>query len=200
MVVYAYDAEFLEHGPTRPISLISIGIVASDGRELYLQYCYADWATIQHLEDPWLKENVLPYLDHFNMEQVCPDWGAILDERRGGHFTTPWRTREQMRLAIFEFMNPDVHGPIEKMVGYFPSYDHVVFCQIFGRMIDLPKGFKQWTWCLKQWASDHGIEYLGRHVPHDPTLDGPEHRAISDARWTMRAYQWAMAQTGVPNG
>lgn len=34
--------------------------------------------------------------------------------------------------------------------GYYSSYDHVVLCWLFGKMIDLPKGFPMYTIDLKQ--------------------------------------------------
>lgn len=37
-----------------------------------------------------------------------------------------------------------------KLHGYYSSYDHVVFCWLFGKMKDLPKGFPMFTFDLKQ--------------------------------------------------
>jgi len=53
---YFLDTEFIEDG--RTIDLISIGIVAEDGRELYAESseCNLERAS------PWVKENVLPHL------------------------------------------------------------------------------------------------------------------------------------------
>lgn len=34
--------------------------------------------------------------------------------------------------------------------GYYSAYDHVALCWLFGRMIDLPKGFPKYTIDLKQ--------------------------------------------------
>lgn len=53
---YFLDTEFVEDGHT--IDLISIGIVAEDGREFYAESseCDLDRAS------PWVKENVLPHL------------------------------------------------------------------------------------------------------------------------------------------
>lgn len=53
---YWFDTEFIENGKT--IELLSIGIVAEDGRVLYLESseCNANGAS------PWVIENVLPHL------------------------------------------------------------------------------------------------------------------------------------------
>ena len=53
---YFYDTEFLEDG--RTIDLISIGIVAEDGRELYLVNANAPWSRIRRHD--WLMDNVVP--------------------------------------------------------------------------------------------------------------------------------------------
>lgn len=53
---YWFDTEFIEDGKT--IDLLSIGIVAEDGRELYLEILEADWSKASD----WVKANVLPAL------------------------------------------------------------------------------------------------------------------------------------------
>lgn len=50
---YWFDTEFIEDGKT--IDLLSIGIVAEDGRELYLEILEADWSKASQ----WVKDNVL---------------------------------------------------------------------------------------------------------------------------------------------
>lgn len=55
---YWYDTEFHEDGHT--VDLISIGIVAEDGREYYAVNHDADWDRVKKNE--WLCENVVPHL------------------------------------------------------------------------------------------------------------------------------------------
>ena len=66
MTTYCYDTEFLEDGTT--IELISIGIVASDGREYYA--VNSDMDTERIYGDPWLKENVWPHLPEIGRAHV----------------------------------------------------------------------------------------------------------------------------------
>jgi hypothetical protein len=54
---YFFDTEFIEDGKT--IDLISIGIVAEDGRELYLISNEYD----ESKASDWVKENVLKHID-----------------------------------------------------------------------------------------------------------------------------------------
>lgn len=57
-----YDCEFLEDG--RTIDLISIGMVAEDGRELYAvaEEIQRDPLRSRICEHQWLMENVIPHL------------------------------------------------------------------------------------------------------------------------------------------
>ncbi len=51
------DTEFIEDG--RTIDLISIGVVAEDGREFYAESGEVDLTRA----NPWVRDNVLPHLD-----------------------------------------------------------------------------------------------------------------------------------------
>lgn len=55
---YFYDTEFLDNGTT--VDLISIGIVAEDGREYYA--VNLDMPTVKIRDSEWLMENVMPQL------------------------------------------------------------------------------------------------------------------------------------------
>lgn len=60
MTRFFYDTEFLERGPFHPINLISIGIVAEDGREYYGVNGEVELTPIAN--HAWLVENVVPHL------------------------------------------------------------------------------------------------------------------------------------------
>lgn len=201
---YYMDCEFIENGKT--IDLISIGIVAADGRELYLQSAEFD---PQHASD-WVKEHVFPHLvlcPHIHVRgepSVYVDLlahdqkGQCTFERPakgisglsgikpsdamliGAHADCPWRTREQIKREILHFMDISQYG-FPELWGYFSAYDHVAFCQIFGKMLDLPHGFPMYTRDLKQWA-----DQLGN--PHLPDAGKGEHHALADAKWNQRVY------------
>jgi hypothetical protein len=72
--------------------------------------------------------------------------------------------------------------------AWYGAYDHVVVCQLFGRMVDLPKGFPMWTNDLKQEVAR--VEQLGKPVTL-PTLDGgAAHNALHDARELRYRATW----------
>ena len=171
---YFFDTEFIERGPDRPILFLSIGIIAEDGRELYLEHPSArDMVNNDHVEfgDRWLIDNVRPHLQ-----------GGV------GSGINPFYRRDTA-AEIIAFCNPETYGTPE-FWAYFADYDWVVLCQRFGRMIDLPKGWPMWCRDLKQLMADRGVKR-----DELPAAVEPEHHALSDARWTKRAYESVMARS-----
>lgn len=172
MKIY-YDTEFLEDGHT--IDLISIGMVADDGRELYLvnEAIEIDplYSRIGHHR--WLMANVIPHLplrERDPIEQPHAQYPGRFYLDQSDNRIMP---RRMIRNSVREFVlaTPDV-----ELWAWYGAYDHVVLAQLFGRMIDLPKGVPMWTNDLRQ-----EVARLG-----NPTLpDQPEgmHNALEDARF-----------------
>jgi hypothetical protein len=184
------DTEFIEDGST--IDLISIGIVCEDGREYYAQSVEFD----HRKASEWVKENVLVHLQMCPWAQSGPEGvsglyrtdrayhkkygGQCVDQQRGPVHNCPWRTREQLVLDIKLFFNPS--DGIE-LWGYYSAYDHVAFCQLFGTMMYLPKGYPTYTRDLKQLCDSIGNPKL-------PEQGKGEHNALADARWNKVAYDF----------
>lgn len=149
---YWFDTEFIEDGKT--IDLISIGIVAEDGREFYVENLDCDF----NRACPWVKEHVFPHLQK--------------DYHPNVHMS-----RDKIKLEILEFVGND----IPEFWGYFAAYDWVVLCQIFGRMIDLPKNWPMFCRDIVQFQ-----QFIG--CPRLPVHTGTLHNALDDARWTRDSY------------
>ncbi len=176
-VDYYYDCEFLEDG--RTIDLISIGMVADDGREYYAVASDAPWDQIR--KHDWLVRNVLPSLpvtgrtsldaylkNHPNsyprplVDFVGPD---LTDSRV--------KPRQVIANEVRDFI---LATPDPQLWAWYAAYDHVVLCQLWGTMMQLPEGVPMWTNDLRQEA-----ERLGN--PELPPMPGvTEHNALSDAR------------------
>lgn len=152
---YWYDTEFIEDGKT--IELISIGIVAEDGRELYAENSEADLSRA----DGWVKENVIAHLQRTSNVLA---------------------TREEIKHALVGFFSP-LHFGKPEFWGYYSAYDHVALCQLFGKMIALPKGWPMYTRDIKQWADQLGDPQL-------PKQEGAEHHALADAHWNRQAWEF----------
>ena len=169
-IKYFIDTEFIEDGKT--IDLISIGIVAEDGREYY-----AETYALHHPEigrriraHEWLMANVVPHL------------AGTPEVQRA-----PMELRDEIRYFVY--------GPDPKFWGYCSAYDWVVLNQLYGSMVDHPRAWEFYCHDIAQFAEDNGInrrlfpkQHLGAH--------GAEHNALADARWTRDTYNWIRGQLG----
>ena len=134
----------------KTIDLISIGMVREDGEELYLVNQEADWKRID--ADAWLSANVVPALG-----------------------TVQFVTRTVIASKVVEFA-----GDAPEFWAYYADYDWVVLCQLFGRMLDLPKGWPMYCRDFKQRIDERGW------APRKQVAG--EHNALEDARWLRDEY------------
>jgi hypothetical protein len=182
-----YDTEFLEDGKT--IELISIGMVAEDGRELYL-------VNDEINDDPlkerirghnWLMENVIPHLPlktrYDGKPNIDMPGSPNVYPRKLGHFGLDLSDN---RIVPRRFIRNSVRNfilgtPDPELWAWYGAYDHVALAQLFGQMIDLPQGVPMWTNDLQQ-------EIVRAGNPPLPAQEGAEHNALSDARWVRDAF------------
>lgn len=163
MKIY-YDCEFIEDGHT--IDLISIGMVAEDGREYYAISSEFDHAPL--LRNQWLVENVLPSLPYVRPHERATVLTADFDHPDRSAVKPRWRIADDIRNFVLTEPDP-------QLWAWYGAYDHVALCQLFGAMIALPEGFPMWTNDLKQ-----ECERLGN--PQLPEQSDGVHNALADAR------------------
>lgn len=181
---YFFDTEFIEDG--RTIDLLSIGIVAEDGREYYAQNAECKFK----LAGDFVWRNVFPHLTHFEMsgDRSCNQQkkNTCSDKLTGQCHNPdcPWKLPFEIRKGIEYFCDINGNGKPE-FWGYYADYDWVAFCQLFGRMVDLPKGYPFYCRDLKQLCVSVGD-------PELPQLGKGEHSAINDARWNKTTYEFLM--------
>ncbi len=240
---YFIDTEFIEgfHKPLfgkkrHFVDLISIGIVAEDGREYYAisnEYRYND-------ASQWVKDNViLPMYQNelsgdiknrltsknfhkeigksnrqiaMEIETFCNTGSANCINGIGccNYFfdkVEDWKSEFAERKANgHEMTNIFEKNPLE-FYAYYADYDWVVFCSLFGTMMDLPKGFPMYCNDLKQ-AFDEKVtihvdrEHLkGNMVKFDEMLgmyksneaypkQENEHNALADAKWNKKLHEF----------
>lgn len=249
---YFLDTEFLE-GPQKekfPISLfrkntpptidlISIGIVAEDGREYYaiskdfnLEEAWNRYDLVQQSGDMrnlfpegkkvyWIRENVLKpiYLElrkkieseteNLISSKFCFKDLKCLINRYG---KTNKEIAEEVRDFVMETgidYGVGVHRytPIE-FYAYYADYDWVVFCWLFGKMMDLPIGFPMYCKDLKQDFDFYnnnftersmrnalsqrysGLKNLKEHPDYPKQDPSKSHNAIEDARWNKQLFDF----------
>lgn len=133
-----FDTEFIEDGKT--IDLLSIGMIADDGRSYYAEPAETD----RSKASDWVKANVIPHLRR--PSKAIP--------------------RAQIAAEIVEFA-----GASPEFWAYFAAYDWVALCQLFGTMMDLPKGWPMYCRDFKQIVGD------GYSMPPS----NQDHHALADA-------------------
>lgn len=168
---YFLDTEFIEYPST--IDLISIGIVSGDGREFYMvnSECFLPRA------NEWVVENVLEKMPEYQENGRSPDL------RRFDRRCKTVQSKAIIAQKIREFVKEEY--PI--FWGYFADYDWVVFCWLFGRMIDLPATYPMYCRDIRQAA-----DMLGNPVL--PPQES-EHNALGDARWNKKAFEYLEGKT-----
>lgn len=282
---YYIDTEFLEGTQKEnfPISLfrketpntidlISIGIVAEDGREYYAvskdfnlkeawnRYDIESFDKQDNLlsiprKVYWIRENVLKsiWIDLFLLHEADFTFlkGKAYDQfekelKNGEHnklFTFKslnalikryGKTNKQIAEEIISFVYPEAE---ENRVGYTPKqcidrwfssntekpqfyayyadYDWVAFCWLFGKMMNLPKGFPKYCFDIKQLMDEKAygvvkglcfgdtkqeeekmaINSISGQVEAFKTFTNypkqeNEHNALADARWNKKLHEF----------
>lgn len=265
---YFLDTEFLEGAQKEKfplslfrketpntIDLISIGIVAEDGREYYAiskdfnlkeawnrfqisdQHRNGEW-----IKEYWLRDNVLYpiWKDLFRQAELENN---IYSNKQTEHF---WQqvdlggydqyfTFKSMKALIDKYgkinkeiaseirnfiylENKDKGGqlvlgnfipneyPKSELYAYYADYDWVIFCWLFGKMIDLPNGFPMYCRDLKQMLDEYisktwkdvelstwghtgvTLKELKKH-PNFPQKENV-HNALADAQWNKKLYDF----------
>lgn len=265
---YFLDTEFLE-GPQKekfPISLfrkntpptidlISIGIVAEDGREYYAvskdfnlkeAWNRFDWKHDLG-EEPvkvyWIRENVLKTIwrDLFFHADDCSGLSNkqteqfFQDVNAGGYdhyfsfkslkalIDKYGKTNFAISCEIKFFTHSEYHNAKSRknysnkpeFYAYFADYDWVVFCWIFGKMMDLPEDFPKYCRDLKQMLDEKAKKHIKPHCFGDNESDiermaersikgqvesfktfkgypkqENEHNALADARWNRKLFDF----------
>lgn len=209
---YFLDCEFIEgfHKPLfgnrrHFIDLISIGLVCENEitySAISSEYRYKD-------ADHWVQKNVIDPLYvstvHGDNRNRCES-----DNFHRSGYGLPNEVIAKDLRGIFEYDIQYGNSPIE-IYGYYADYDWVLFCSLFGRMIDLPKGLPMYCRDLKQMMDEkvssfsnsdffthfHQKEPLSfeeklklyKGGPNFPQQDN-EHNALSDAKWNKKLYEY----------
>jgi hypothetical protein len=227
---HEYKKKPLFGKPIDTIELISIGIVSEDtkkdafskrigksdrtyslpGREYYA-IC-KDFDLKAAWNNEWLRENVLKSIHE---ELKVKEYGGSITR----HFTFrnfKWlineygKTKKQIAEEIKEFVGFPNYYPFStsnigvcnkpEFYAYYADYDWVVFCWLFGRMIDLPKGFPMYCIDLKQtldekaktipYSYDKELGLKSIKMLKDYPKQTNEHNALANAKWNKELYKF----------
>jgi hypothetical protein len=216
---YFIDTEFIEgfHKPLfgkrrHFIDLISIGIVCEDGRTysaISNEYKYKD-------ADKWVQDNVITPL------YISSVHGDRRNHCSSENFQYAYgKSNKQIAKEIVDFVYESEYPQAEtnkqkafvrlgkispEFYGHNCDYDWVLFCSLFGRMIDLPTGFPMYCRDLKQTLDEKAKErqstlYASCQFPKIATFNEAlksfnlpkltnEHNALADAKWNLELYNF----------
>jgi len=166
---YYMDFEFHEYKNSRGVNTIepiSMGLVREDGKSLYI--LFDDFDMWRAWGNTWLRENVFKTIaEEHEVDLENPmQFEEVFDT-----------SQAEAALRILSFIGED-KSP--KFHVFYGDYDWVVFCWLFGRMIDLPKHFPYYAIDLKQEMDRLGMEDLE---------DDGKHSALGDAFYIMEMHK-----------
>ena len=103
----------------------------------------------------WVKENVLEHL------------------KGGNHLANRLEIADEIKRFV---------GKDPEFWAYYADYDWVALCQLYGTMMDLPKGWPMYCRDLKQLQDENFPNFKY------PSQEGTEHNALDDAKHNRKCY------------
>jgi 3'-5' exoribonuclease-like protein len=108
----------------------------------------------------WVSENVFPHLTYGQTGKL----------------------RSEIATDLIEFA-----GEKPEFWAYYADYDWVVLCQLYGTMMDLPKGWPMYCRDVKQLCDS-------LENPRLPQQLSREHHALTDAQWTKEVWEFLQSK------
>ena len=178
-----FDTEFT--GLHQNTTLISIGLVAENGKTFYAELSDYDRAQV----NDWIQENVIAHL-----AQETGDYGGLSKEINTksielcGH------------VALIDHKQKDIAEYLERWLKQFDqveiwsdclAYDWVLFCQLFGHAFNIPKNVYYIPFDICTLMKIKGVapnvnreEFAG--------MTGAKHNALHDAMVIKACYEKLM--------
>lgn len=181
-----YDTEFYNDG--RTIDLISIGLVAEDGRELYL--INGEFPLGRYDEDTetarWLTANVVPFLPlrrtNPGVQHIAGGWEW---KDPSSEYDNNTFNRALIAQQIVQFLEVGP-GHVELWANY-GAFDHVALTQLWGDMNQMPRVLPWYTNDLQQMLRSNVVNPSSMPQQHEAT----RHHALHDARHLKACYDQA---------
>jgi len=166
---YFFDCKCIEDGST--IALISIGMVAEDGRKLYFENEDADLSKASE----WVAKNVVYKL--WSRQPDKREFNAwVRDGGVGG-----LRTHKEIAREVRHFCDPQTHGIPEFWRFYETESSCAAFRQLIGSLKGLPPDDPMDFRSIKQLWIDLGNPPL-------PVYKDLKHHALADAERGKKAW------------
>ena len=169
-VNYFLDTEFISKGSY--FSLISIGVVCEDSRELYFQNKDCDFTKASK----WVEKHVFPHLAYFDNGKINY---PITFQSDIDKYEKVWKTEREIAQELMKFT--DCGNAPSQFWGYYADWDWILVNQLFGGMLTIPSPWNQCCYDLRQFLDSKGLAHI---VQPQSSL----HHALLDARWIKETY------------
>ena len=173
MFIY-FDTEFT--GLQKNTDLISIGMIAEDGKTFYAEFMDFDESKC----DDWIKENITSELLHVRYPEIWEE--GVADKQVVG-------TKKEVMYALNDWLQ---QFPEIQFVSDVCHYDFVLLIDLFGSAWDLPQNVSpvchdvnediRRLWGLNDFQAfnvsrEEFLEKYDRQIP-----DGKKHNSLYDAK------------------
>ncbi|MBE9029167.1 3'-5' exoribonuclease [filamentous cyanobacterium LEGE 11480] len=170
-----FDTEFT--GLRQATTLISIGLIAADGRTFYAEFNDYDASQL----NDWLWEHVMPYLQLLDTDVMTPPLDLThhlmkADRPRVTRALTEW-------LAQFE--------TVELWADY-PAYDWVLFGELFGGGLNIPKNIANNALDVATLLKAAGVDVQVDRQEFAGMTEMNLHNALDDAKLAKACYKKAI--------
>lgn len=164
----------------------------------------------------WIRQNVLkPVFDDLvSLEKASNEKAKKLKMPVKEKYDFSYRNFKRLlnkhgktKQRITEDIKAFTHRPKKpEFYGYYADYDWVVFCWLFGRMLDLPKDYPMYCRDLKQMYDEENLKFVEtrklkqikfgdvstynlKELKSYPQQKNA-HNALNDAKWNKELYQF----------
>lgn len=158
------DTEFNEISRHQPTELLSIGLVAANGKTFYAENACVDLSKC----DDWLQHNVIK------------------------QFTGPKKTPVEIAQGIMEFINSNLDDSYAEFWGYYGATDFVITYQLWDKLISAPANFP--FVCHELKTLQKAIWYMTGKLIEIPKQKTPKHHALNDALWHKEIFDHLMKE------
>ena len=142
---------------------------------------YEDGQTIQLISIGMVREDGVTYYAETGGAHNLAEASEWLSKNVAPHLRGPVKNRGAIAHDIEKFV-----GDKPEFWAYYADYDWVALCQLYGTMMDLPKGWPMYCRDVKQLCDSLGNPTLKKQALCE------EHNALADALWTKKAWEYLM--------
>ena len=168
-----FDTEFT--GLHKGSTLISIGLIAENGREFYAEFCDYDNKQV----DEWLQENVINNLKFKNCENFI--------NSNNIDFITMKGTKHDVGMALSDWFAGFNNVEMWTDCG---AYDWVLFCDIFNHAFNIPNNIYYIWYDICTLMNVKGINSdISREGFIKNSIYGDKHNSMYDARVIKACYE-----------